>query len=336
MGFSNSPHELSSEGRIQAQLFLDENSDILLEDFAEGVPWEESLHDRPYPPEVLTSLRVRKRKLKGKKLFIHISPFNVTRTGLARYWPRQAEEALKEEWKQKTIGDEEFKISYQKFCLELIRRFEPEYLAYAVDVNLFAQNRPNQWKEFVQFARDTYTELKKEYPDLPIFLNFNAGSFWKNPDVQEKLISEVLPYSDFIAVSAYPALAGLADVEKLPKDFFSRIAKLDKAKPFAIAETGYPLPAGNTKANPQDKYLEFVLKESSKLDAEFVVWFHYRDFTKIAENAAQSLKSTQDSIKLLDSRKDYGLVDDAGKPKTSHALWKSWFHLPVLKNPGPA
>jgi hypothetical protein len=252
MGFSNSPHELSSEGRVQAQQFLEKNSDLLLEDFAEGVPWEESLHDRPYPPEVLTSLRVRKRKLKGKKLFIHISPFNINRNGVARYWPRQAEENLKEEWKNKTFADQEFKTSYIKFCREIIRRFEPEYLAYAVDVNVFATKRPEQWKDFVQFAKDTYTTLKKENPTLPVFVNFNAGVFWKNPDRQKERIRELLPFTDFIAVSAYPELSGF-DVEELPKDFFSRIAKLDKSKPFAIAETGYPQNLDENKTNKQNK-----------------------------------------------------------------------------------
>jgi hypothetical protein len=337
MGFSNSPHEISPEGRVEAQKFLEQNSDLLLEDFAEGVPWEESLHDRPYPTEVQASLRIRKRKLKGKKLFIHVTPFNINRTGPVRYWPRSTEPSLQQEWKTKSFADQDLKNSYLKFCRELIRRFEPEYFAYAVDVNLFAAERPQQWNDFVQFAHEIYTSLKNEHPKLPIFLNLNAGAFWKNPKVQEQRIRDILPYTDFIAISAFPELSGFTDVSKLPKDFFSRLATIGSTKPFAIAETGYPHPLeGSKNKNFQKEYLEFVLKESHQLSARFVVWFHYRDFNKVAERAAESLKSSQDSIELLDSRKDYGLVDDAGNSKNSYAVWKSWFHLPFLDtNSGP-
>jgi hypothetical protein len=335
MGFSNSPHEISPKGRVEAQLFLEKNSDLILEDFAEGIPWEESLHDRPYPQEVTISLRIRKRKLKEKKLFIHVSPFNDDRNGPAKYWPTTAEPSLKESWRTKSFADADFKISYLKFCRELIRRFEPEYFAYAVDINLFAEQRPKQWNDFLDFARDTYTQLKNEHPDLPIFLNYNAGYFWRNPKDQELRIRETLPYTDFVAVSAYPELSGFTDVRKLPKDFFARLAKLDPNKPFAVAETGFP---HHSKSKPdfQKEYLQFVLKESHYLGARFVVWFHYRDFNQIAQKAAESLKSSQDSIELLDSRKDYGLVDDAGNSKKSYAVWKSWFQLPFLrKDTGP-
>ena len=331
MGFSNSPHELSTEGRVQAHQFLEKNADLLLEDFAEGVPWEESLHDSPYPSDVQTSLRIRKRKLKGKKLFIHVSPFNVNRTEPAKYWAHYADKAIQEKWKKKDFADQDLQLSYLKFCRQLIRRFQPDFFAYAVDVNLFAARRPTEWNHFVQFARDTYAQLKKEYPKLPIFLNINAGSFWKDPEQQEQRIREILPYTDFIAVSAFPELSGFTDVPKLPKDFFSRLAKLESSKPFAIAETGFPDPLHGSKSNTfQKEYLELVLKQSHDLHARFVVWFHYRDFNKIAENASESLKSSQESIELLDSRKDYGLVDDAGNSKISYAVWKSWFQLPFL------
>ena len=337
MGFSNSPHEISSEGRVQAHKFLEQNSDLLLEDFAEGLPWEESLHDRPYPPEVQTSLRIRKRKLKGKKLFIHVSPFNINRTGPVKYWPKVTEKALQEKWKKKDFADQDLKLAYLKFCRQLIGRFDPEFFAYAVDVNLFAAQRPTEWNNFVQFAGETYSQLKKEHPKLPIFLNINAGSFWKDPKEQEQRIREILPYTDFIAVSAFPELSGFTNVSKLPKDFFSRLAMMETSKPFAIAETGYPQPLhGSKNRTLQKEYLEFVLRQSHDLHARFVVWFHYRDFNKIADKAAGSLKSSQDSIELLDSRKDYGLVDDAGNSKNSYAVWKKWFQLPFLdSNSGP-
>ncbi len=330
MGFSASPHERTPAGKAQAQQFLSRNSDLVLEDFSEGVPWEEALQDQPFPQSVAVSLRIRKKMLEGKSLVLHVSPFDLKRMHLAHYWPITANESLKKNWNEKTFQDRDLQVAYTKFCLELIRQFQPMYFAYAVDVNYFAAARSDQWIGFRDFARQVYAGLKSEHPQLPIYVTLNASSFWKQQEVQEQRIREILPYSDFIAVSAYPHLGGFQNLDKLPKDFFSRLAKIGAPKPFAVADTGYPHPLtenGGTESDSQSRYLEFVLKESHKLQARFVVWFHYRNFQKMID-AVPAESRAPEVVKLLESRKNYGLVDDAGKSKNSHAVWKSWFRLP--------
>lgn len=332
MGFSASPHERGLSGKAQVQEFLSKNSDFVLEDFSEGVPWEESLHDRPFPQSVAVSLRIRKKMLEGNALALHVSPFDLKRTQLAGYWPITTMDSVKKIWSEKTFQDRDIKDAYLNFCLKIIRQFQPTYFAYAVDVNSFAAARPDQWDAFKSFAQEVYRGLKSQHPHLPVYVTLNASSFWKQPEVQEQRIREILPYSDFIAVSAYPHLGAFQDLAKLPKDFFSRLAKIGP-KPFAIADTGYPHPLpenGATHTDSQKRYLEFVLKESHKLQAEFVVWFHYRNFQKIVD-AVPDENRAPEVVKVLESRKNYGLVDDAGNPKNSHAVWKLWFQLPPRK-----
>jgi hypothetical protein len=182
----------------------------------------------------------------------------------------------------------------------------------------------------MNFAREVYLGLKSQYPQLPIFVTFDASSFWKEQEIQEDRIREILPYTDFMAVTAYPYSAGYGDLGNLPKEFFSRLAEIGAPKPFAIADTGYPHPEnGATQEDSQKRYLEFVLQESHKLQARFVVWFHYRDFGKVLEEP-KSKDRAPEVLQLFESRKNYGLVDDAGKSKNSYAVWKRWFRLPTV------
>jgi hypothetical protein len=339
MGFSAAPHERTPDGKKQAKYFLSENSELVLEDFSEGVPWEEAFRGEPLPEAVDVSLRIRKRTLEGKSLILHVSPFDLKRANAAEYWPNTTEVFVQERWRGRSFGDRDLEVAYLRFCLELIRQFRPRYVAYAVDVNYFAAERPEEWKSFVNFAREVYRGIKAQYPELPVFVTFDACSFWKDQEVQEKRIREILPYTDFLAVTAYPHLAGFGDVEKLPKDFFSRLAEIGAPKAFAVADTGFPNPLrGNNTIDKdsQKRYLEFVLQESHKLRAKFVVWFHYRDFGKVLEEPKSKARAPE-LINLFELRKNYGLVDDAGKSKNSHAVWKRWFQLPTVnKKSDPA
>ncbi len=46
---------------------------------------------------------------------------------------------------------------------------------------------------------------------------------------------------------------------------------------------------------------------------------------------AKQFLSQYSDLVLEDSRKECGLVDDAGNAKNSHALWRLWIRLPTVK-----
>ncbi|MCI0444399.1 hypothetical protein L0152_14470 [bacterium] len=334
MGFSASGHERTPWAKNETKEFLSQYSELVLEDFVEGVPWEESLRGQPLPPEVMVSVRIRKRTLKKKKIILHVSPLNSTRTNLAASWPpAMIGDTVKAAWSVKKFGNPELQAAYLTFCLELIRLFRPMYFGYAFDVNQFASTNPGQWSGFVDFSKYVYQGLKKEHPNLPIFVSFDACAFWSQPDFHEKRIREMLPHSDFLAVSAHPHLCGFNDLTRLPRDFFARLVKISSQKPFAIADAGYPHPPSNNgtnNENHQKRYLEFVFKESDKLRAEFVIWFHYRDFGKVIEKLKLEKRDPR-LIALFEPRKNCGLIDDAGNEKNSYTVWKDWLKLPVVK-----
>jgi hypothetical protein len=78
------------------------------------------------------------------------------------------------------------------------------------------------------------------------------------------------------------------------------------------------------KAAWQDEYLRWLLDESARLNAKYVVWTVPRDYDLLY---LKLLAGTPlDFLKIL---KDTGLLDGDGKPRKSFETWEKWRALPV-------
>ena len=75
-----------------------------------------------------------------------------------------------------------------------------------------------------------------------------------------------------------------------------------------------------------DTNLEFLLKESNKLNATFVNWWVPRDLDALWE-----IMKENGADPALSSWNSCGLVDAQGKPRQGLKIWKSWLNKP-LKN----
>jgi len=205
---------------------------------------------------------------------------------------------------------------------------------------MIALSNPPGFQKYLKLSEHVYGEVKKVHPDLPVFVTIQIDHYRKHPKAQEKALRQLLQFSDLIAVSCYPHMEGHTP-ESLPKDWFASIAKLDPSKPFAIAETGYPGKDVHVNAIPpffpnssdfaadeqaQTWYTRFILEESSKLNAEFVVWFFARDFDAHIE---AELKEGNRMMEFAKWWQYTGLVDRNGTSREALGLWNTWFKLPV-------
>jgi hypothetical protein len=200
-------------------------------------------------------------------------------------------------------------------------------------VNALYKEQPKEWPRFVNLAKEVYTTLKGENPNLPIFVSFYLDYFLNDERKQREAISQILPYTDYVAVSTYPYL-DQADPNKLRKDHFSKIAALAPNKPFAVAETGYiakDLDAFGLKVQGneewQNDYLKFLLNECNKLNAKFVIWFVPRDYEPFFQKikAMKVGKQLEDLFKIW---KDTGVLDEKGNKRKAFYTWEQWHHLP--------
>lgn len=240
---------------------------------------------------------------------------------------------LPAEWKDKDFDDPDVITAYVNYCQYMIDAFDPDYMCYGVEVNIDFTSEEEDFAQFLALIEQAYDTLKVTNPDLPLFLSFHINTYAANPSDQKKVIEQLLPYSDWMAVSTYPyTLSDKADPEVIPGNWFSQMADLAAHKPFAVAENGYAAHSlvmkqynVSIKAKElwQASYVQFLLEEANALDARFVVWFCSRDYDAIWE-----VKEDLGFDELFKMWKDTGLLDEKAIPRTGLQVWDDWLALP--------
>ena len=329
MGVTPWPHDFTPEAIDQAYAFTAESTDLNVHHFDEGIPWPEALDQKPYPANVEDSLQLRVGRLRADRQ-TYIAATAARDSGLAGYWGQTRNLPLPEAWRNKAIDDPDVIRAYLSFCRDLINRFHPGYMAYGIEVNTIAKNSL-RWARFVTLAKEVYGTLKEENPTLRLFVTLQVDEYWQDEAHQRDAVAQILPYTDYIAVSAYPYLFGHHDPQTLPADFFSRVRELAPAKPFAVAETGFTAKdveafgksIPGTEAG-QNAYLTFVLGESARLHAEFVVWFFYRDYDALWDR----IKFLGPDVEIFKAFKNTGLLDSKGRDRPASSTWRTWLRLP--------
>ena len=338
MGFTAFPYDVTAEAIIESYTNQRENGDILLTHFDHGVPWDEALNNLDFPAEVQTAINEAiSNKTPDHKVLLTATATETDRMNLAKYWNDSgAHQQLPEFWQDKSFNSEEVIAAYKNYCHRIIDALQPDYFAYGIEINAAFKANSESFSERLEFADSIYSDLKTSYPSLPVFLTFQDQSFNKNVVQLHEVTTQLLAYSDMIAVSTYPFWHydfpdRDADPELFANDWLKDMRALTPDKPFAISETGFcteslVLPAygvyikGNE--NWQNEYVQKLMVEANSLEAEFVVWFVYRDLDRLEMN----LPEPNDALRIW---RDNGLEDEDGHPRPAHSTWSDWKALPV-------
>lgn len=344
MGFTPFPYDFSLSAVEETYDIAAKHSDMITFHLDNGVPWSEALAGVPFDPHVQEDLRYKSSQAKRfKKVYVSTTPQAHDRLSLAKYWWKDENLPLPDAWKEKSFDDHEVIAAYSNYCRYLIDFFEPDYFAYGIEVNgNFTLTHPD-YAPFKTLVAEVYATLKKEYPDLPIFLTFQTGSFDVSWEEQQKVNRDLIQYSDLVGISTYPYLApntiesGEANVKDLPKDWFTQMAALAPEKPFAITETGFTAEDFSLKiANInlegrelwQAEYVDLLLRSINQVNAEFVVWFIVRDY----DQGWMTVKNAGLDADTWSIWRDTGLLDGNGRSRLGLQVWDRWLGLPRRGN----
>lgn len=333
MGVNPFPFDFTPEAVEATQLWILDNTDLAVIKLDEGVPWQEALENKnTYDPAFEGSLDWKGKKPQDKKVFLSVTPLNKDKNGMAGYRGAQENMANPDPWNKKDLDDPLVAKAYLNFCREMVRRFHPDFLAYGIEVNNLAKI-PAKWKKFVPFARDMYIALKKDNPQMQVCVTLSTETAME-PEIagaQKKAITEILPFTDLVAVTALPYIKE-QNPAKIPKNYFAQMAALAPQKPFAIAETAFLAEDVNFlgierigKASWQADYLKFCFEEGVKHNAKFVVWMIPRDLDLLYEKLPPIIRE------ILVPIRDTGLMDGQGNPRKSFETWSQWLKYPRLK-----
>ncbi len=334
MGFTPHPHDYTEQAFAETYERISANGDIIAHHLDEGVPWSESLNGDAYPKAVMADLNRRKTGTPpGKAVFLSVTPLSLTRKDIAGNWGQESHMPLPAAFTGKALDDPMVIDAFTNYCLRMIDFFKPRYMAYAIEVSDLTQAGPAA-DQFVRLAQAVYGRIKDRHPNLPVFPTFTLGDRNALDGNAKRLIRDLLPYSDVIAVSTYPYVwDGIGgDASAIPADWFTKIADLGQGKPFAIAETGF---IGGSYSNlrhlvwissdPQSQkvYVERLLKEANALNAEFVVWYVPVDYDLLWEKMKAQGMDTWFAQWMR-----AGLWQADFSPRPGFEIWNFWLNLP--------
>lgn len=332
MGMTPWPADFTEQESDSAYDFINNHCDIVSNHFDEGIPYEEAFENKPMPAKLQEDVHIRKTKTGiGKKVFLSVSALNINRKEKADYYRDDTVSAdIKNYWQQLPFNDSKIVTAYINYISWLIDTFDPVYVNYGVESNVETWN-PSEFILYKDFLSQVYSQLKTKYPAIPFFLSFIVNETSQSYNYA----SQLLPYTDFIGLSAYPythvssSADGNTDPAKFPADYFTKFINLDASKPLAFAETGYiaqdlVIPAfglnkHGTEAWEND-YLELICKLCNEKRAKLLIWFCHKDY----DAGIVTLKSLGLYQSLFDLWRDTGLIDETGRERTAYQSWLDW------------
>ncbi|GEM89243.1 hypothetical protein [Oceanithermus desulfurans] len=340
MGFTSWPYAFTDEAWAVTVAEVRAHGELITFHQDHGVPWWEAATGTAYDPNVETTLERQAAARSGFRwVYVSATPQNNDRRTLAGHWGARDHEPLPPEWAGRSFDDPEVISAYLNYLRRLVRTLEPDLLAYGIEVNAAYTPDDPRFAEFLAFCRKVYPVLKREFPDLTVFLTFQTDSWEVGRTDQLEVTRRLLPYTDLIALSTYPYVTPEAvrrgSAEGLPPEGWLDVwAALDPDKPLAVSETGFaaedlviPAYGFDVRATPgmQAAYVQRLLSDLERLKARFVVWWEVRDYD---EGYAFLKEHGLDDPALL-IWKDIGLEDGRGRPRPALEVWDAWRARPL-------
>lgn len=332
MGFTPFPHDGGAAGLFDALATIEQEGDLTVFHYDDGVPWNEALAGLPHPDRATLSW-LRSLAPSGQRIYLAVTPIAISRDRLAPYWPNLP---LTPPWDTLPFDDPAVVTAFTNHCEEMLALFQPDFFALSIEANLVHTLAPTKWAAWLSLAQQVAAALRASHPGLPLFATVQADEFWLRlfdpPDpttglTQVQAARQVVALSDCVAISSYPASLTLRGrVAELPPGYFEALLLLDPKKPFAIAETGWPgelLDAPwpwklRTSALDQRDWVEALLGAADRHHALFVNWYLTRDYDALWSSGAIA----QDALNRY--FRDMGLKDGLGRTRPGLLSWRRW------------
>ena len=317
MGFMALPAHLNESSYIELFDIAALRGDLLM--IQRAVPWAAlAASGAPSAQEMATVDRESEwSRERGLDLLVAIDPWEPTDRG------RLAGEA-----RGSGFDDPAIVKSYLRYVEFVVERYQPRWIALAVDVDQFAAARPEQLDAFQAAYIEAYRLVKERAPQTMAFLTFQLEDLqglvpWGAAhDPQWGLVIRLAPFLDLLAVSSFPSFIFPFQGD-IPQEYFSRLVAF--GKPVAVLPVGYASQPGRDGVTfgdiaGQRAFLERVLSEAEADEWELVVWLAPQD-------PGFEVASPYDLVAHM------GLRDAAGAAKVAWNIWaetasRPWVPLP--------
>jgi hypothetical protein len=268
---------------------------------------------------------------------VAITPISGGRDALAPYRASADSLPLPAPWDKYAFDSPEVKQAFLNYAVRVIDYFHPDYLNIGIEANLLKKNTPGKWSAYLELHRYVYSELKRRYPGLPVFVSLTgpdllAGYTDADHTTQMQALQDILPYSDYFALSLYPYMT--AHGADYPESMWFDLLALSGGKPVAIAESGMiaetlMLPSYHLRipsdAAKQARFITDLLAQADRNHFVFVVYFVIRDYDALWARIGKT-----DPTAVW---RDTGLYDQDGKARPALQTWLAALTRPYKAPP---
>jgi hypothetical protein len=267
-----------------------------------GVPWDEFAAGQAPPADWKATMDAiaTSAHATGKPIFLSVSMLDGTRSTLAPK-PGNVQNWAAHCYDFASDGSAAtYAQAYDAYVAWMIDEFQPTWLNYAIEVNLFFENCPSAAAGLVTMANASYAAIKAKQASIVAFPSFQIDHLYgvatgsctggDQSACFDANYAVIAPMKrDRFAMSSYPIQLGGMSVAQLPADWFTRGAARAGESPL-IAETGTnntpivlddPTNGCITAVPGSDAdaaaYLARVVGDGAAAKMDFVNWWSDRD-----------------------------------------------------------
>ncbi len=284
------------------------------------IPWADLL--RGIDPETyVTVVQVplaNYYRSKGHQIWVYLDPAN----GLNRAGESDPLVAA-----GRSLTEPAIQQLFRRYAVAMDTQIHPEHLGLALETNLIRGTAPPAlYAAIRQVANDAAADVRLRDPVVKLSVSVQVDYAWGHfdgsgfhgvaPDFAD------FPFLQELGLSSYGYLAGYAEPEELPLDYYSRLLG-GRTLPVMVVEGGWTSTSLGGIASSSDEQRRYIVRQMQILDAAQAIAVFQLTFTDLdlAANPIAPAPNLQFFAYL-------GLVDVNLNPKPALAVWDEAFARP--------
>jgi len=227
----------------------------------------------------------------------------------------------------RSITEPAIQQMFRRYVVVSDSMLRPDMLGTVAETNLIRLAAPPAlYAAIRQVANDAAADVRTRDPGVTLFASVQVETAWGRlpPGPYQGVDQDFddFPFLQVLGLSSYPYLAGWAEPENLPLDYYARLVQ-GRATPVMVTEGGWSSATLDTIVSSPEEQARYIRRQVALLDSARAVGVFQLTFTDLD---LSGVPLPPGSILPLFAR--CGLVDDNLVPKPALGEWDRAFARP--------
>lgn len=221
----------------------------------------------------------------------------------------------------RSLQEPEVQQAYRAYALAVASVLQPSHLGLAAETNLIRAIAPRAvYDAVVASTNAAATDLRAAGFTAPLYASVQVDVAWGRPSgafVGIDVDRRDFPFATALGLSSYPYLAGFAEPEQVPTDYFSRVNSA--GLPLLVVEGGWTS-SGGSSPDRQARWIRRQFQLATQAQARHVFQLLFTDIDEASFGQAPGSPISPFAT--------IGLVSTELAPKPALSEWDAAFARP--------